>query len=179
MYWLDWTLLILFSLAALHGVRRGFFAQIMHLLGTLVGLWVAVRTASFTVEWLSGLCDISTTQVFFLAVGLNLVVVLVLLFLLQRVWHSAKKVVLPLAWLDATAGALFSFFSALLLASSFLLVFDHVGLLRASSPVAKGVIVKRVRPVAAKVYPTFQEFLPQGMHWLREEGQHFKESVVR
>jgi membrane protein required for colicin V production len=138
--WVDLIIAVVLVGFAIRGLMRGFFRELLSLVGLFLGLWVALLKFVPLGEWLQNRLPLTDPLPFHLAfvaifLGVSVVASLVGYFL-----HKAAKG-LMMGWLDAIGGVGFGCVKAVMILTVLLFLLAHLPLAKSISTQVQASVV--------------------------------------
>jgi membrane protein required for colicin V production len=112
---------------AIRGLMRGFFRELLSLVGVFLGLWIALLQFVPLGEWLQGKLALTDPLPFHLAFLALFVSVSIVASIVGYVLHRAAKGLL-MGWLDAIVGLGFGFVKGVMILTVLLFLLEHLPL---------------------------------------------------
>jgi membrane protein required for colicin V production len=112
---------------AIRGLMRGFFRELLSLVGLFLGLWIALLQFVPLGEWLQSRMALTDPLPFHLAFLALFVSVSIVASVVGYVLHKAAKGIL-MGWLDAIVGLGFGFVKGVMILTVLLFLVEHLPL---------------------------------------------------
>ena len=127
--WVDLIIAVMLLGLAIRGLVRGFFRELLSLVGLFLGLWIALLKFVPVGEWLRDKFPLTDPLPFHLAFLAIFISMSMVTSLMGYILHKAAKGLL-MGWLDAIVGLGFGFVKGVMILTVLLFLATHLPLAR-------------------------------------------------
>ncbi len=119
----DIAILICIVPFLINGLRKGFVSQVAAIISLIAGVWLSFRFTGALCGWAGKYMDVSGRLLYVSVFTLIMIVVIMVFFLIGRLLRKVLRIAM-LGWLDRLLGFVFALFTALLVISIPLVLFN-------------------------------------------------------
>jgi membrane protein required for colicin V production len=168
--WVDLIIAVMLLGFAIRGLIRGFFRELLSLVGLFLGLWVALLKFVPLGEWLQHRFPLTEPLPFHLAFLMIFLAVSVVASMAGYLLHRTAKVLL-IGWLDALVGLGFGCVKGVMILSVLLFLLVYL-------PLAASIRAQLRTSAIAMYLELVNPFLEQSAHaYKRFGGEHWWEQL--
>lgn len=158
---LDLILIICFLPFFVHGIMKGFIAQVTAIVSIILGVWLSFKFSDKVCQWLLPYLDVSDKVLHVISFILIMVAVVAGLYLVCRFAQGLFKIVM-LGWLDKLLGVVFSLVKGMLLVGVLIILFNTLNTsfhFISEEKLSESVLYTPLKDIAYAVFPYFKELL--------------------